>query len=92
MQRSLYLTRACSVCSPFSGFAIGSIEGRVGIHHLSEQASVANFAFKCHRKEDKDVYSVNAIAWHPRHGTFATVGGDGGERTGGARTDTKRME
>ena len=35
------------------------------------------YAFKCHRKSDtgKDtVYPVNAIAFHPIHGTFASGG------------------
>lgn len=57
-----------------SGFAIGSIEGRVGIHHVEEK-STKNFAFKCHR-QNEEVYSVNNISFHP-WGTFATCGSDG---------------
>ena len=34
------------------------------------------YAFKCHRVNDT-VYPVNAIAFHPRFGTFATGGCDG---------------
>jgi cell cycle arrest protein BUB3 len=34
------------------------------------------YAFKCHRVNDT-VYPVNAIAFHPVHGTFATGGADG---------------
>ncbi len=34
------------------------------------------YAFKCHRV-DNVVYPVNAIAFHPTHGTFATGGCDG---------------
>ena len=48
----------------------------------------ASYAFKCHRVpvpagaaggggEDR-IYPVNAVAFHPVHGTFATGGGDGG--------------
>lgn len=58
-----------------TGFAIGSIEGRVGIHHVDEKSSSKNFAFKCHR-QNEEVYSVNNIAFHP-WGTFATCGADG---------------
>ena len=34
------------------------------------------YAFKCHRINDT-IYPVNAIAFHPIHGTFATGGADG---------------
>jgi len=34
------------------------------------------YAFKCHRINDT-VYPVNAIAFHPVHGTLATGGADG---------------
>jgi mRNA export factor len=42
-----------------------------------------NFSFKCHRetepsnREAAKVYSVNAISFHPQHGTFSTAGSDG---------------
>jgi mRNA export factor len=42
-----------------------------------------NFSFKCHRQQDPTnrdiarVYSVNAISFHPTHGTFSTAGSDG---------------
>jgi mRNA export factor len=42
-----------------------------------------NFSFKCHRQQDTTqrdvakVYSVNAISFHPQHGTFSTAGSDG---------------
>uniref|UniRef100_A0ACD6ASK0 Uncharacterized protein n=1 Tax=Avena sativa TaxID=4498 RepID=A0ACD6ASK0_AVESA len=38
------------------------------------------YAFKCHRKSESGrdiVYPVNAIAFHPIYGTFATGGCDG---------------
>jgi mRNA export factor len=67
----------CIACFPdCTGFAIGSIEGRVGIHYLQKVAGKESFAFKCHR-QDSIVYSVNAIAFHNQFGTFATVGSDG---------------
>lgn len=42
-----------------------------------------NFTFKCHRSNGtntsapQDIYAVNGIAFHPVHGTLATVGSDG---------------
>lgn len=36
-----------------------------------------NFSFKCHRDEQKNVYSVNCISFHPTYGTFSTGGSDG---------------
>lgn len=39
------------------------------------------YAFKCHRQTAEDgvdvVYPVNALAFHPIYGTFASGGGDG---------------
>ena len=43
---------------------------------LSLHLSNSNFAFKCHRDE-KMVYPVNAISFHPTFGTFSTSGADG---------------
>lgn len=43
----------------------------------------SNFSFKCHREQPpnqrdvSNVYSVNAISYHPVHGTFSTAGSDG---------------
>jgi cell cycle arrest protein BUB3 len=64
-----------------TGFALASVEGRVAMEYFdpSEAAQAKKYAFKCHRKSEagKDtVYPVNAIAFHPVHGTFAT-GGEG---------------
>jgi len=70
-----YQTR-CVACFPdMSGYAVGSIEGRVGIQNNQETTKVKNFAFKCHR-QTHNVFSVNALSFHP-FGTFATVGADG---------------
>lgn len=59
-----------------SGFALGSIEGRVAIMHVEANMKQKNFAFKCHRVKD-EVYAVNSLAFHQRYGTFATCGSDG---------------
>ena len=43
----------------------------------SEQVQTKKYAFKCHRKSEAGrdvVFPVNAIAFHPIFGTFATGG------------------
>ncbi|XP_019623842.1 PREDICTED: mRNA export factor-like isoform X2 [Branchiostoma belcheri] len=65
-----------------TGFALGSIEGRVAIHYVNATNPRDNFTFKCHRSNGsnntvQDIYAVNGIAFHPAHGTLATVGSDG---------------
>ncbi|KAJ3221640.1 hypothetical protein HK099_003296 [Clydaea vesicula] len=71
-------TRVVSCFQNGSGFAIGSIEGRVGIQYIEDKDQSSNFSFKCHRDDDKkQVYCVNDISFHPIHGTFSTAGGDG---------------
>ena len=71
-----FQSRCVSVFPNHEGFAVGSIEGRVGIQHMLEKDKEKNFAFKCHR-EDANVYSVNCIHFHQQFGTFATCGSDG---------------
>lgn len=71
-----YQTR-CVRCFPDqTGFAMGSLEGRVGIQYVQKVGNKDHFAFKCHRN-GTDVYSVNCIAFQNTFGTFATVGSDG---------------
>ncbi len=60
-----------------TGYAVGSIEGRVSIDHIQEADRKSDFAFKCHRESDT-IYPVNSIAFHEEYGTFATAGSDGG--------------
>lgn len=59
-----------------SGFAIGSIEGRVGLQWIEEKNQNLNFAFRCHRNGN-NAYAVNSISFHPTYGTFLTAGSDG---------------
>ncbi|KAI7898471.1 WD40-repeat-containing domain protein [Cokeromyces recurvatus] len=70
-------TRVVSCFSDSKGFAIGSIEGRVGIQYVEDKDASKNFSFKCHRDDAKNVYAVNDISFHPVHGTFSTCGADG---------------
>ena len=75
-------TRCVAQMPSGEGYALGSVEGRVAIEYFEpdEKTQEKKYAFKCHRAavEGGDgVYPVNAIAFHPRHGTFATGGCDG---------------
>merc|ERR1711862_719283 len=63
-------------------YASGSVEGRVGIEYFDPQDNQnSRYAFKCHRVKnesgDEVIHPVNAIAFHPVYGTFATGGSDG---------------
>ncbi|KAI8804360.1 Poly(A)+ RNA export protein [Cladochytrium replicatum] len=69
-------TRIIGCFPSANGFAVGSVEGRVGIQYVAENESSNNFSFKCHRDE-KNVWAVNAISFHPIYGTFSTSGSDG---------------
>ncbi|XP_011189810.1 protein Rae1 [Zeugodacus cucurbitae] len=64
-----------------TGYALGSIEGRVAIQYVNPVNPKDNFTFKCHRTTGtagyQDIYAVNDIAFHPVHGTLVTVGSDG---------------
>jgi len=71
-----YQTRCVSCFPDQTGFALGSLEGRVGIRYVQKVGNKDHFAFKCHR-QGNDVYSVNCIAFQNTYGTFATVGADG---------------
>ncbi|KAI9891283.1 MAG: RNA export factor gle2 [Vezdaea aestivalis] len=76
-------TRVVSCFTDAGGFAVGSIEGRCAIQYVEEKDAAQNFSFRCHRESPSgtsnisNVYSVNAISFHPVHGTFSTAGADG---------------
>ena len=80
-----YQTRVVSCFTDASGFAVGSIEGRCAIQYVDDKDNSLNFSFKCHRdtpssgpnRDVSSVYAVNAISFHPQHGTFSTAGSDG---------------
>ncbi|RKO98164.1 hypothetical protein CXG81DRAFT_2446, partial [Caulochytrium protostelioides] len=87
-----YMTRSLALAPDDSGtFVLGSIEGRVAMDSVvrAPAAAAANtpspspplrYAFKCHR-ELTDVatriHSIEALAFHPTYGTFASGGTDG---------------
>mmetsp|Transcript_9994 Transcript_9994/g.13382 ORF Transcript_9994/g.13382 Transcript_9994/m.13382 type:complete len:358 (-) Transcript_9994:783-1856(-) len=70
-----FQSRCIAAFPDMTGFAVGSIEGRVGIHYIQKVQGKESFAFKCHR-QDANVFPVNSICFH-NFGTFSTVGGDG---------------
>ena len=50
-----------------TGFALGSIEGRVAIHYINPSSPKDNFTFKCHRSPNtaggvQDIFAV-CIQW-----------------------------
>lgn len=59
---------------------MGSVEGRVAIEYLSDEQQNLKYAFKCHRVLPQGgaerLYPVNAMAFHPWYGTFASGGAD----------------
>lgn len=74
--------QARSVCcnSDGTGFAIGSIDGRVIIDWFDpSHAQAKKYLFKCHPKPaagPKIFHPVNALAFHPLYGSLATGSGD----------------
>jgi cell cycle arrest protein BUB3 len=80
-----FMTRAVACMPNDDGYATSSIEGRVAVEWFdpSAESQARKYAFKCHRQPDPEgdgtdiVYPVNALAFHPIHGTFASGGGDG---------------
>lgn len=77
-----FMTRAVACMPNDAGYASSSIEGRVAVEWFdpSADSQARKYAFKCHRQSVDGidvVYPVNALTFHPAHGTFASGGGDG---------------
>jgi len=80
-----FMTRAVACMPNDAGYATSSIEGRVAVEWFDPSADSQSrkYAFKCHRQPAPEhdgtdiVYPVNALAFHPIHGSFASGGGDG---------------
>ncbi len=81
-----FLTRSVACMPNDAGYATSSIEGRVAVEWFEDTAEsqARKYAFKCHRQAAPEedgggdiVFPVNALAFHPRYGTFASGGGDG---------------
>eukprot|EP00939_MAST-03C_sp_MAST-3C-sp1_P000259 g259.t1 len=76
-----HMTRVIRSSPDGAGFAMGSVEGRVAVEYFDPEAQKKKYAFKCHRKTEGEgtiIYPVNALAFHPKYGTFASGGCDGG--------------
>jgi len=77
-----YMTRAVACMQNGTGYATGSTEGRIAVEYFDPSPGVQaqKYAFKCHRHnvdgQDK-VWPVNALAFNPAFGTFASGGSDG---------------
>ena len=74
-------TRCIRMFPDETGYAMGSCEGRVAVEYISKEQQEAKYAFKCHRLVDHEkglekLYPVNALAFHPWYGTFASGGAD----------------
>lgn len=70
-------TRVISCFPDKTGYAIGSIEGRVSVACVDDSKKDDSFAFKCHRTTD-EIFPVNVIDFHPFYPhSFVTAGGDG---------------
>jgi len=75
-----FQTRCVSVFPDASGYAVGTMGGRVAIRFLPETEEKKTFTFVCHRhgqKKEREAYAINTIAFHGQYGTMATVGSDG---------------
>ena len=69
-------TRSIACYPGCSGYAVGSIDGRIGLQWIDPKNEHLNFNFKSHR-DGNNAYSVNSISFHPTYGTFCTGGSDG---------------
>jgi len=77
-----FATKALQCMPNGQGYVMSSIEGRVAVEFfdLTPQVQAKKYAFKCHRQTVDGVdlvYPVNALAFHPTYGTFASGGADG---------------
>ncbi|CAI5442084.1 unnamed protein product [Caenorhabditis angaria] len=78
-----YQTRCVQFFPNGEAFVVSSIEGRVAVEYVDQSNDQVKrkYAFKCHREKEADgtelIYPVHTIAFHPKHGTFATGGSDG---------------
>ncbi|KDO40495.1 hypothetical protein CISIN_1g032092mg [Citrus sinensis] len=72
-----YQMRCVAAFPDQQGFWVGSIEGRVGVHHLDDSQQSKNFTFKCHRdgSETCSVISFTSILAGdaPKYSSFYKV-------------------
>ena len=65
-------TRSVSCFPDGKGYAITSVEGRIGIEYFetSDEVQALKYAFKCHRSKVNDVDVLNAINTVEFHPTY----------------------
>ncbi|CAO3693675.1 unnamed protein product [Rhizopus stolonifer] len=71
-----YMLKCIRLMPDAKGYACSSIEGRVMLDYFEDEKVCA---FKLHRQtfdNTEVVYPVNALAFHPTYGTFASGGSD----------------
>ena len=67
-----HMLRTVSVMKNGKGYATGSVEGRIAVDYFDNSTAIQSkkFSFKCHRQKVlgdlEQIYSVNAIAFHPK--------------------------
>ncbi|KAI7864854.1 mitotic checkpoint protein [Spinellus fusiger] len=76
-----YMLKSIRCMPNIEGYACASVEGRVALEFfdMSPEIQAKKYAFKSHRQTVGDteiVYPVNALAFHPIYGTFASGGSD----------------
>ncbi|PWY96892.1 WD40 repeat-like protein, partial [Testicularia cyperi] len=87
-----YMMRDLRAMPAGDGYATSSIEGRIAVEFFDPSPKVQQlkYAFKCHRQPASSsteakggdsaacdiVFPVHGLAFHPVHGTFASLGGD----------------
>ncbi|OLY80480.1 Poly(A)+ RNA export protein [Smittium mucronatum] len=69
-------TRSISCFRTKDGFALGSIEGRVGIQYLQDTEPKKSFSYKAHR-EKENFFPTNSVCFNPVFGSLLTAGSDG---------------
>ncbi|KAG0740733.1 hypothetical protein G6F57_001931 [Rhizopus arrhizus] len=74
-----YMLKCIRLMPNVEGFACSSVEGRVALEFFESSREDKKYAFKSHRQviyDNEVVYPVNALAFHPTYGTFASGGSD----------------
>lgn len=69
--------RSVAIFPDSTGWAVGSIDGRVGIEYIGDiRTQAQRFSFHSHRFPDGDniiVYPINCLAFHPQSGTLVSA-------------------
>lgn len=72
-----YQTRAVATFPDSMGYIVASVDGKVSIDHVQEASRKKDQVMKCHRDDQGNSYSINALSFHDKTNVFATAGADG---------------